>query len=655
MLLCSLFFALWMADDPVVTYGAPISKGDWAIQEDASKGIYDAVLIQDSTVFKANNTYYYRRIRILSESGKAAAEYFAPSGKVKALKGRVVDRNGKEVTFEKKEDFVKVLVFKTRGAKQKSRVLVPPGLTKDAVVEYSWRMEAEEGIEVGRYEKIYPIQSPYFVKEKSFEIRPNAFYSVGLITHFTSTPLKKPARYITEKKGKWSKVIYKDVMPLQEFPFGNRYLDQNTAYAMLYKSLPDYPSEAKGFWKKFSKELLGREIYGEKLSSSKEYNLWIKELKAGLPEAKHEALIYAYEAFRSKIKTPDLLTPTRLAQIEEDKDAARNVLRRAVSKGFVTYYDAGKVFYRIVKDLDIPAKMIFANSFDGMLFFPEHMRPFSFSFYYPFFGVKTEKGGWVIVSPLYQEYPPGYVPTDFQGAPALVVDPFNNWSHSLMRIPRFGPDEHQRITQYQSTLSEKGKMAIQLKRQKSGEYNAFAKSKYFPLPEDEREISLRNYWENRLTDMEVLKVSLDNGAALKGNMVEHVSAEGSIDAEHLNAFVISPFPGQLRPISSPSFWPGKRSQPIILPRCVNQIDVNVIQVPKGWTLMGDPSWKKANMVGQVRYAAIQKGEKITIRRDIQIKQDMLKASDEKELKSFIAWMTEAMNQRIGIAKGAGHE
>ena len=648
-----LAMMVFMADDPEVEFGTPIAESDWAIGQDAEKGIYDAVLIQDVTTFRLNGIHTYRKIRILSESGKAAAEYYAPSGEVKDLKGRVVDRDGNEVTFDKKEDFVKVLVLKTRGARERSRVLVPPGLTKDSVVEYQWREDAIEGLPPESYQEIYPIQSPYYTMDKRFIIWPRALGSSDgyLVTRFISTPVEKPAEYQSSKKKGKQTVAYLNVPPLWSYPFGNALLDQNTGYVMMYKTFSGFPDEPSAFWGKFTKSWL-EDFYSEKLTGSREYKTWLEEVKAGMPTDQAGALVHVYQAYRNKVKTPDLLPPSKLALIDEEKAGeTKNALRMAIEDGYVSGFNASRVFMRILDDLDVDYHLIFANSFNGMLFFANHMRPFGLPLYYPFFAVRHANGNLVMVSPYYMEYPPGYIPPRFQGTPGLAVYPRNKWSHRLINLPRFGAKQHQRVTQYQTAIDDAGKMNCLVKRQVSGHLNAMAKLLYVTGSDEASQEKLRSRWENRVPHMTVTSAALEHAGELDGNIVSKVALEAELEDETANWLVLTPFPGQIQPFQAPNFWPPDRTQPIILNHCLTQIDLNEITVPEGWNLVGNANWQKNNEVGEVRFAAMQKGQKITVRRDIVINKDILAAGDEEKLKTFVAWMTEAMDQRLGVSRG----
>lgn len=655
MVVVGLLLALWSADIPEVRFGTPISEKDWAVVEDPERGIYDAVVLEDVTSFNIYSIHFYKRIRILSESGKSAAEIFSPDPNAKDVKGRVVRRDGHEVTFNKRRDFVKVLLYKTRGSKEKTRVLVPPGLSKDAVMEISWRVDAAEGLEYGFLEQFYLIQQPYFVKQMRFEVVKAALGGSNGLLHssFSSTPLKKPARYTVNKEGARIKVVYEDVPALQSFPFGNPFLDQSTAYTMVYKALSRYPSNVDEFWQTFSKEWM-REVYSEKINGSPAYRTWLAEVKKKLPEKPGEALLYAHKAFRKKVKVPYLMTPTERAAVGKVQIHLRKSLATAMDDGYITYGNIGQVFNKVLKDLGIEASLIFSNSFDEMLFFPNHLRPFGLPLTRPFFGVKTA-AGWVLVSPLHQEYPPGYIPSGYQGTKALVVNPHKKWKVSFITLPRFKAESHQRVTHYQTTIGEDGSISCSLKRQVSGNFNAIEKSRYLTTGQNEREELLKRRWQNSFVDMDLSKVELKGGNQLDGIVTTKVTAKGHLQVEGTDWFILSPFPGQRWPINAPNYWPKNRSQPIILDHCLVQVDLNLIKVPKGWRLKGRPTWNKTNGIGDVTFIASQQGQEITVKRTIRIKNDMMPAEQEPNLKAFIAWVDEAMSQDLGIEKGEASE
>ena len=107
---------------------APIGPEIWAIKEDSAKGIKDAVVIENRTIF--NNTYMERilRVRILSEAGRKAVQLPDFSEACHDFNGRTVYPDGRMVSFDKRQDFRKEST-EFGYFSEKRTVVVPPGVT----------------------------------------------------------------------------------------------------------------------------------------------------------------------------------------------------------------------------------------------------------------------------------------------------------------------------------------------------------------------------------------------------------------------------------------------------------------------------------------------------------------------------------------------
>lgn len=114
-----------------------VSAEIWAMKEDQAKGIKDAVILENRTIFKTYSMERIIRIRILSEAGKMAARLPEFSGECHSFDGRTVYPDGKVLSFEARQDFQSVPVS-VGNFEEKRTVLIPPGLTADCLVELRW-------------------------------------------------------------------------------------------------------------------------------------------------------------------------------------------------------------------------------------------------------------------------------------------------------------------------------------------------------------------------------------------------------------------------------------------------------------------------------------------------------------------------------------
>ena len=653
-MLTFLLISMLFKDDLKVMPGTPISPESWDVSAEIDKYPTDAVVLEDTTVFQQAYTLRFRRVRILNENGKSAAEFVDPEGKFIKVRGRVVDRSGEETVIELAEDLVEVLAFKSRGDRVKAKILVPPGLTSDCVVEMSWQEPVIDGLPEGVYSKRFYVQEPWPIRSKIINLTPSALRTESkyLVSRFVWNESLGKDHFKVEKPSKYAILLtYSNIPPLYKHPYGNHHLDRNAAYALLFKSF-DYGNEVDEFYENFAKRYIKPDYTG-RFKRSKDYKKWIGDLKKSLPEDHLKAMVKVYNAFRDRIAITDLLPAAKRAQITKELSKQKSADQRmseVFKLGYGNPADLGFLFYRVAMDCEIPFKLMYASSINGPPFQPMSFNPFMLLLYYPFFGIELSPNQWVVFTPQWQENAAGFLPTHYQGGTALVVDPYDKFKHSFTRTPRYGAKSHQRIREYTTKISADGTIDMAVEMFGNGTYDAREKNRYYPLPADEQEETLRRYWQDRLTSWEILKatVSIPN---LKARVKTRVEARLKQDLEETDWLAIDPFPGGGVPLANPSVWPPNRHQPIMLPHCSTQIGVNKITVPDGWKLKGNPSWTKANSFGSVKLTASQAANVIEIRKEIVIAKDVFPPEKEKELKFFIAWVHELADQNIGIDMG----
>ncbi len=647
------------ADDFEIPFGQPIPKEVWRIRENPAAGIYDAVILVDRTQFSRNRIQRFRRIRILSENGKSAADLNL-SGGVKKLRGRVVDITGEETRFEKKEDLVEFLVSKRLGSRQsrKAKILAPPGLTVDCVVEASWETPSAAGLPLNSSGEEYFVQEDFFCREKSFVITDGA--RVGdnpfFITQFTWSQPGDSDQFRKTRKDDVLTISYRNVKPSQTFPFGQPSMDANAFRFSTFRTFGEFRRQPNQFWADYCKLYLKKLLFEQPMHRTAKYKKWVKALKAKLPGDPLNDLMFVYNEFRKRIHSADLLSPALRRSLAEGAEAFRDervIPQKAFELNFCPTAYMGLLFYAVAKDAGLEFLLVLPRSIYDPPFAPNAMQPFALSYYTPLFAVTAPNGSLVTVCPSFPEYDAAYGPPAWQGSSAMIVDPFDKWSHRFAQLPRFGPDLHTLVRQCRMSLDGSGELRFETVQKGSGAFNAEARATYYPLTAAEQRETLRRTWSRGSSLWEITHAEVVNGSSFEGQVESKVSGRRVIDLADSDWLSIYPFPGDTLPIATPNRWPPNRSQPIILPHCVNQVDLVKIALPPNWTLRGDPNWRKSNEVGEVRFGAVQKGSELTVRRDIVIKRDLLSADKERDLKFFIAWMEEAYYQSIGIVKGGG--
>ena len=315
-ILFMLLSSYLLAGDMDVSFGRSVPQEIWDIREQPEREIYDAVILKDITRFTSGFIKRYREVRILNENGKTAAELIDPVGRVQKLKGRVVDITGKETKFDKKEDFVEVLNFRARGRSSKGKILIPPGLTTDCLVEYSWQIPSVSGLPLGRRRQQYQVQEEFFCMKKSFLVERLAFSSQSFSLSGTSidwTGIAPPAKFEKAQTSKLLELHYLGTPAKEDFPFGNQHLDPSSASVLVFRTLPDdYTKTPDAFWSRFGKVYL-KDLFDGSFSKSAGYKAWIEDIKSEMPRNPRGC----FYACRECLSFENLLYATDVAGCQE--------------------------------------------------------------------------------------------------------------------------------------------------------------------------------------------------------------------------------------------------------------------------------------------------------------------------------------------------
>ncbi|CAM2063928.1 hypothetical protein SCOR_01095 [Sulfidibacter corallicola] len=636
-------------------YGKTLPDSVWHIDENPEKDIRDAVIVND--YWQLNDIYVrrYRMIRILSERGKAAAELIDEEGLVRSIKGRVIDRDGTVVTFDKKEDFVEVLAYKTRYEKKKSLLLVPPGLTNDCVVELEWTYASDDGLPQGSQYHRYFVQEPFYALKKTIEIPVLRNRGEYLMTRYVWSSAAEPVKMTKIGGGKTRPTIltYENVPPAKWHPFGNAHYDPQMAFVLGFKTYPDTTKETEKFWKNFCRERVKSFMNEGKLGD--DYRRWLSNAKSHMefegkrPKNMITAAQTLLERLHSRLACTRLMNAEQLAAYRATKKRDNDTLETCFERGWADTFEMSMIYFRALEDLKIDHRILFATQTDEAPFRPNERNPFVLAFGSPFFEVHDGQNTAVFCA-WATEFPAGYLPTSFQGTRALAVNPADKWAHEQVGVPLFGPENNRLVRHFQMNLSQKRRLDVTMTRQGSGAHNALIKYRYWDLPEEERVHEARRRWRRRLGhDYEIDNLTIENNDTTKSIVKLTLQAHSQLDSEY-SWLTFDPFPGTYLPFQNPTIWPKDRNQPILLDYPCELTDVAEITLPAGWALRGDPSWTKSNGIGSVSYVVQGSGQGVVVQRKIILKNSILGPQQERDLKIFLAWVEEAIFQTIAVAK-----
>lgn len=637
-------------------YGEPLPAEAWLFNEETENGIQDAAFLLDYTQYNSTHVKHYRLIRIISEEGKKAAAFSAESRWINKIRGRVIDRDGGITDFENGEDFVDITAFRNRDEEQKNKVLIPPGLSDDCVVEIEWTMNGRDGIEGDAFYQRKPIPEAYYCRKKVIDIRlltADDFWVTRYVWRGVSAPT-------TLTKARWPgsqvTLIYEHLPPRKAHPFGNPFYDPSLPFFLIFRTVPNFGVKPETFWPRFSEQVL--KSFHDDLNTGADHRAWVNALRSQLSAdpATHpkknpiHAARVALDRLQQRIGMPPLLTPTQMIAYRRHRDHEGVELADCFGNGWAESEHMVQLYLETLRRLDIPAKLVFTNSLQDAPIRREELNPYAFDWMHPLMRVEQGKDQAVFCA-WRPDLEPGYLPAEQQGLAAMIVDPKRGWKPTFDWTPRFGPRANRMQTSYQATLSDEGRLSLAIEQVGTNHYNALTSHLYYHLPDHERDQALRKNWQQLLGKQYTLTESAIVGDRdLQETTVIRVKAHLSLDTE--TRFVsMHPFPISTVPITPPEWWTRDRREPIFMPRPFVQMSTLHLKLPAAWQLKGAPSWHKVNDLGSVKFVAFQKDDLLTVQRIIQLNAHIIHAQGQDMLRLFLAWVDEVEMQQIAIAKG----
>lgn len=651
-MLVQLLYLLCLGD---IAYGKPLSASDWQVRQQPELNISGAVVLEDHTRFSASVIERYRRVRVLSELGKSAAEFIDDTASVRKLEGRVVDVGGEETVFGQKSDLVEVLNYKRRGDAERVRILVPPGLTTDCIVEMAWAIPADGALPLQRDAYFEEVAEPWFIVLKTYSfanLRHHRGWSINGTLKVATRQLWSSAgdEHFRQTKDQGRQVVsYLKIPARVNYPFGSAFRYDNAHFINVFKTFPDFSRNPQVFWEEVLKNYVRPYLFGFEFNPGKSYSAWLTQLRSDLPAEPSAAMTYLLGAFRERIASDRLLRPEQLQRLAIPRPASANpatMLADAFHNGIGNSLELNLLFYHLVMDSGVPFRLVFPSSSDQWPFDPESRQPFYFSYNFPLFAVQKDQD-LILFSPERYEYGPGLFPVRYEGMLALVTDPRSGWHPEFRELHSSQPESNRLVTLYTTRLDSDFGYHMSIKRQVSGHYAAQYRRTYITLPAQERNELLANQWRD-LGVFLLLDATVSAADELGSALTEEVSLRVEPRPQEVSSYAFQPFPNSYRPLATPSYWPAGRDQDLFLPFARKHSDINTLTVPEGWMLSGDNNWKRSNTIGEVVFQATQSGRKVTVRRDLSVNGNHFPRSAERQLKAYLAWMDEAFEQNIAF-------
>lgn len=642
-----VWLAAWVGIVLSAAEWAPIPQAVWDMKEDPAKGLKGAVILESRLTFTGNSIRHVERIRILSEGGRDAAEFDEFLPEARDFEGRTVYRDGKVIPFDSRKDFT----VKTIKGDDERKVMIPPGVTADCVVElrYSDYATIGEGNlphSLG-YSAEWLIGGKYPILEQVVEFWPKYFWHGTVLAGRFGKP---------EVSSDGRKYVLRNIPGREAPPYSLRSLAglpavlawrQPRALDGLDRSgglLKYWQSATDRFWKP---------AYKDELEKGSIFETFAADLTRGLPAVPAQAASILLRRLEGRIRNVSQPTLAETGSVDikavmADTYAESHNLDRIVKRGAASGREMVYLFLALLQHARIESQIALVKDRNTNLFLFD--LPNAYQPTWELVGVDAGDGATMWFDPHLRFAQPGLIHPSFQGWSALLIDT-TVWKASRGFIPiqseRFNVSKYS----YAHTFGE-GTRAFTLKAAYSGFPEYRQRRRFMAMSPQEQARTYREALEARIPDCTITSAEVLHATDPDANV--ETAASGTLETSGGDRLVVDPFPGMPSPLHIPSSWPETRTERIIIEHLGIQATGCEIQVPKGWAVKGTTPFHKENAFGKVFFLVETKvGPGGTVAK-VGFRVDVLKSTappeDYAAFKEFMGWVDDAYRRQIILEK-----
>ena len=631
---------------------APIPPEVWAMKEDPAQGVKGAVVLERHMTFTGRAITHLYRVRVLSEEGRSAADMDAFLPESTAIEGRTVYRDGTMVWFEKAKDFSEKSI--PRGDDGGSRkVVIPPGVTADCVVEVRWvdtaittpnstlQLPSSVGLSF-----LDPLGSRYKVLEDVVEFNP--LFNTSALVIAGRGP--KPDLI---SSGRSQKYVFRNLPGREEPPFA-LYSLAGRPEVMAWWQPGDLIGIARGDIKNYwiyATTNYWQPYFQEAMRKGPAFKTLAAELSQGLPAEPGAAAVKLLQRLDRRIKNVHYPTLAEKASLDlktvlaedESYEQAHN-LEVIVRRGTATREEMGFLFLALLESNGIKPQLALLHDRETSLF---HFDiPNLFQTENVLVGVPRPEGGLMWLDPARRYAAPGLILPSLQGVEALTIDTAT-WKPGRAIIPVQPASFNTAQYKYRLAFGE-GAETFAVKGEFTGYPEYRERRRFLAQAPEEQARTLREAMEKNIPDSAIRTATVREATNPDANVAWDV--EGTLDQPAGQSFQVDPFPGLPSPLPLPAAWPDQRTEPIVMPHLGIQLATCEFQVPAGFALKPLEPLAKENSFGRVNLRIATTGEGDAARVRVAMRVDVLRPSAPAEayaeLRTFLGWVEAA--RRTGL-------
>jgi len=630
-------------------YWSPISADVWAIQEDPSKNLKGALVLEHRISFKPNGIEFRYRVRIFGESGKSAAEFSSFPDGAEAFDGRTVYPDGKVLVFNQRKDFATKSIS-IGDSSEKRTVVIPPGVTGDCVVELRWWEPASER---GKYSPL-PKRMGYSAYLQLANHFPTRAYVVELPMDYRFVQTYFPTRSIRPEvstSGGARVYTFRDIPAMESIPYGFETAREFPAFSVFFLptdltgiSLSD---GGKEFWT-FVALRYFKPYFQEKAKKGKAYTALFDELWAGVegnPADQAAQIKIRMDARIKNLSSPTYAEEGGRKRDEIGEEIKSQDLDETARRGSTDDSGMTLLYLNLLQDKGLRTKIAMVSNLEDRLFRFE--CPNIYQFNSELVGVEESNGTMRWVEPGRRYAQPGIIHPNYQGTQALLIDT-KDWSVSQFKMPIQPSKTNLRKFSVDIVPSE-GMDQFSIKASFAGIPEYYERRRFMALEPKEQNRTLKELLESRLKSASFSRVEVKG--AKDGKELVTWEAEGSLEREETRQREVVPFPTIPYAMFFPDEWPAARKDLILIPYKRVQESTSIIHVPEGWAWDGAPSFDHENRFGRVQWLAEkQEGNIVKIVLRVEVDSQLQDAYSYEPLKLFMGWIRQASNRTLMLKK-----
>ena len=627
---------------------APIPAEVWALKEDPAKGIKGAVILEQRLILRRFQIEQLVRIRVLSESGRAAADLADFGEAAHSFEGRTIYPDGQEVRFNQRKDFKSRTVASVGNSDIKRTLMVPPGVTPNCVVEVRWLESADREAasplpkRLGRAAE-WMLGGEWAIQCAAVEILTSFPWAYTLYPGPVHSPTVKEA-------GGYKVFTFTSLPAYQEAPYSlqvNRPIPRLAVYYQPERLFSYSRTTPQEYWDAVARLLL-KSWYVEDVRTGGPFKALAQELTTGLvggPQAEAREILRRLD---SRIKNRRRLTHQAAAAVGKAPDYPEDEnLGATVKMGSASSSGMGLLLFHLLKTHGIQPKLGLVADRDVRVVTAGGKNPFQFTHH--LIGVDEPGRSTLWLDSSLRFAPPGTMHPDYQGTLMMVVDT-QAWTTKFETLPPPPARENRRSYQFRVQMGD-GEDAFTMDASYAGYPEYAERYRFIPLEAKEQERLLKEELEGWMKGATFSQVRVLNAQDPTQPLALHV--EGRIEREEGRRREVYPFPGMAAPLYQPSAWPEVRQDLIVLPYLRTHRAVSRIQVPKGYQIPAYPRFHQTNTFGTVTWEvrALETPGELEVVLDVVVSAFAARPGAYQELKAFLGWVADA-NSRTLVLGGS---